>query len=92
VSTETTGSTSQPEQEQSDKLLLNIERLTELTVKKLLNGDRDKLLDASQHRLLTVVAMRCIKLWKELRADERGKKRLQKQLEQLEKESLKDED
>ena len=73
-------------------MLLNIERLTELTVKKLLNGDRDKLLDASQHRLLTVVAMRCIKLWKELRADERGKKRLQKQLEQLEKESLKDED
>ncbi|HZY94030.1 MAG TPA: hypothetical protein VFE98_04110 [Candidatus Bathyarchaeia archaeon] len=39
------GTATDPEQEQPDKLLLNIERLTELTVKKLLDGDRDKLLD-----------------------------------------------
>lgn len=68
-----------------DKLLSSIERLTDLTMRKLVDGSRDKLLDASQHRLLTVLALRCIKLWRELRKENQSsRKPLEKELEQLE--------
>ena len=49
-----------------DKLLLNIERLSNLTLVKIEEGVRDRLLTTSDFRLLVGAALRCHRFWREL--------------------------
>lgn len=58
---------SKEDRKESDKLLLNIERLSNLTLSKLEEGVRDKLLSTSDFRLLVGTALRCHRFWRELR-------------------------
>lgn len=53
-----------------DKLLVSLERLTELTLNKIEEGSRNKLLTVSETRLLVGVTLRCLRLWRELRGKE----------------------
>ncbi len=66
--------------------MLNVERLTNLTLNRLEEGSKEKLLSASEVRLLSVVALRCMKLWRELRRDDlRDRNRIAKEIQKIEK-------
>ncbi len=68
-----------------DRLLSKVERLTNLTLSRLEEGCGEKLLSPSEVRLLSVVALRCMKLWRELRRDDlRHRKRTRKELQPAE--------
>jgi hypothetical protein len=58
---------SKDNRKEPDKLLLNIERLANLTLSKIEEGVRDKLLTTSDFRLLVGAAIRCHRFWRELR-------------------------
>ncbi len=64
---------------------MNVERLTNLTLNRLEEGSKEKLLDETEARLLTAVALRCMRLWRELRGDEsRDRKRIGKEAQRPE--------
>lgn len=74
----------EPEKE-PDKLLLNIERLSNLTLSKIEEGVRDKLLTTSDLRLLIGVALRCHRFWRELRPVSLSNDMVNERIEELEK-------